>query len=536
MARKAKDKWEYGDFQTPPPLAAAAIAALYRIGLNPKSIVEPTCGKGAFLLAAIQAFPLALRYVGIDVNTKYVAELGSEVSMSDRKDDIQLVLGNFFLVEWEPLLSALPEPIVIVGNPPWVTSSELSLLESENLPRKSNFQERRGYDAITGKSNFDISEWMLLQHLEWLKERRGAIAVLCKTAIARKVLFHAWKHQFAVSSARMFKVDAQKYFGASADACFLVIEMLGGTTLSECLVYQDLASEQPSQIIGYHDEILLFNVPYYDKWRHLKGNDHAYTWRSGIKHDSSKVMELEPEGDKYRNGMDEVVSLEDQYIYPMLKSSDIGNGQTRYGRKYMLITQRYIGEDTNLIKGSAPRTWRYLEAHRDILERRASSIYRNRPKYSIFGVGDYSFSAWKVAISGFYKRLSFKVIAPYHGKIVVLDDTNYFLPCWSESEAHFAAKLLNSVPAQQFFESMIFWPDKRPITVEILKRLDLHALSVELGCERDYEEFARQRKPREIEDIHGQLSLGIAERTGKYAVAQDMPLVKSLRLTRQKTT
>jgi hypothetical protein len=510
LARKTKDKWEYGDFQTPERLAEMAMAALSRFKISPKTILEPTCGKGAFLAAAIKGFPQALRHVGLDINKKYLLELENQLSIAGKKSDVQLIHEDFFLFDWRSLFDTFPQPILIVGNPPWVTSSELGSLASENLPKKSNFQERRGYDAITGKSNFDISEWMLLQYLDWLKERQGVIAVLCKTAVARKVLSHAWKHQLAVSNAKIFMIDAHKHFGASVDACFLVIEMSGETSATDCGIYNELDSSQPSKIIGYHDEIVISNVAAYEKWRHLNGIDKAFAWRSGIKHDCSKVMELELEAGEYCNGMGEMVGLEDDYVYPMLKSSDIGNAQVRYGRKYMLVTQKYVGADTSPIRNDAPGTWHYLEAHGDMFEKRASSIYRNRPKYSIFGVGDYSFSAWKVAISGFYKQLSFKLIEQYKGKSVVLDDTVYFLPCWSEAEACFLQNLLNSDPATQFLESMIYWLDKRPITIEILKRLNLHALSVELGCESDYLGFVRQRRDKEKEEAATQLSLGAA--------------------------
>jgi len=512
MAKKEKNKWQYGDFQTPLPLAEAALAALRRLGIGPKSVLEPTCGKGAFLLAAIHNFPEAIRFIGADINEHYLEELRGQLSSAETRETIQLLQGDFFLLDWQALVRDLAEPVLIVGNPPWVTCSELCMLESGNLPTKSNFLKRRGYDAITGKSNFDISEWMLLQHLDWLKNRRGVIALLCKTAVARKVLFRAWSCQLAITRAFMFLIDAQKYFGASVDACFLVISMLGGSNSSDCDVYDDFNATQPSQSMGFHDGFVIANVDHYQKWCHLNGNDKAYQWRSGIKHDCSKVMELESVGGKYRNGLGELVSLEDTYIYPMLKSSDIGNYQVRYGRKYMLVTQKHVGEDTASIKAAAPRTWNYLEAHREMLDKRASSIYRNRPRYSIFGVGDYSFAPWKVAISGFYKRLSFKLIAPYHGKSVVLDDTTYFLPCWSDSEAHFVYNLLNSQAAREFFDSMIFWTDKRPVTLEILKRLDMHALSVELGCETDYLNLVRRRKEQEHIVVHGQTSFNFTER------------------------
>jgi hypothetical protein len=84
-------------------------------------------------------------------------------------------------------------PWLILGNPPWVTNADLGAIESNNLPNKSNFQGRSGIEAITGKSNFDISECMLLRYLDWLEGTEGAIAVLCKTAIARKILLHTWR-------------------------------------------------------------------------------------------------------------------------------------------------------------------------------------------------------------------------------------------------------------------------------------------------------------------------------------------------------
>ena len=70
--------------------------------------------------------------------------------------------------------------------------------------------------------------------------------------------------------------------------------------------------------------------------------------------------------------------------------------------------------------------------------------------------------------------------------------TNFhFVPCWSKSEAYFIAGMLNSQPAKEFLESMIFWSDKRPITIELLKRLNLRALAQVLDQEEEYESYAK---------------------------------------------
>jgi hypothetical protein len=147
----------------------------------------------------------------------------------------------------------------------------------------------------------------------------------------------------------------------------------------------------------------------------------------------------------------------------------------------MLVTQLRLGDDTANIQATAPATWAYLERHGDLLDRRASSIYRGRPRFSVFGVGSYTFSPWKVAISGFYKQLNFCVVGNIAGKPIVLDDTCYFIPCQSEEEACYVAAVFNSAPAREFLSAYIFWDAKRPITIETLRRLDVAALSIELG-------------------------------------------------------
>ena len=99
----------------------------------------------------------------------------------------------------------------------------------------------------------------------------------------------------------------------------------------------------------------------------------------------------------------------------------------------------------------------------------------------MFGVGPYAFSPWKVAISGFYKNLRFRSVGPADSRPAVFDDTCYFLPCQSEDEARELLKLLNSQAARGFFDSVVFWDAKRPITADVLGILNLGALAMELG-------------------------------------------------------
>ena len=129
----------------------------------------------------------------------------------------------------------------------------------------------------------------------------------------------------------------------------------------------------------------------------------------------------------YLNGVEEEIEIENTHLYPLLKSSDIGNGRVTSCRKLLIVTQTRVGQDTSHIRATSPLTWAYLSSNADSFSKRKSSIYRGKPLFSIFGVGEYTFKPWKIAISGLYKNLFFQLVGPISGKPVVFDDTVSFL-------------------------------------------------------------------------------------------------------------
>ncbi|MBN2561323.1 MAG: SAM-dependent DNA methyltransferase [Phycisphaerae bacterium] len=471
---------EFGDLQTPMALAQSVCRLLAQQGTRPASIVEPTCGIGNFLLSALSEFTDASRAIGVEINPEYVRLATTAVGTRQHESRTRIIRQSFFETDWRTLLAELPEPLLVVGNPPWVTNAELGTIGSSNVPSKTNFQNLNGLDAITGKSNFDISEWMLLKILGELTGRRATMAMLCKTAVARKVLLQAWNAGFQIESSSIHLIEASEHFGASVDACLLVCHLSPSAQPRDCPVYKQIHATEADRVVGFRDEQLIADVCLYDRWKHLTGF-RGHRWRSGIKHDCARVMEFRRIGNRLLNGFGELADLEDDYLFPMLKSSDLANGHVNDPRRWMLVTQQSVGDDTGDIERRAPRTWRYLQQHSRSLDRRASAIYKKRPRFSVFGVGPYSFSPWKVAISGFYKKLEFKTVTMFRGKPIVLDDTSYLIPCKTGDEADYIASLLNSQVAREFFLAFVFWDAKRPITSELLNRLDLLALARELG-------------------------------------------------------
>ena len=160
----------------------------------------------------------------------------------------------------------------------------------------------------------------------------------------------------------------------------------------------------------------------------------------------------------------------------MLKGSDLYHDTNDNPKRALIVTQKKLGEDTNLLKQSAPFLWNYLMAHASIFERRKSSIYDEQPPFTIFGIGDYSFAPYKIGISGFHKIPRFRAIGPVDGRPVMLDDTCYFIPCYTAKNAALLASILNDPLCLDFINSTIFSDAKRPITKKLLQRIDLTSL------------------------------------------------------------
>ena len=144
--------------------------------------MEPTCGLGNFSFAGLDEFKNIQRALGADINPEYIERAEHVLRQRQEADKVELVRASFFVTDWQAVLRELQEPILVLGNPPWVTNARLGALESQNLPNKSNFQNHKGLDAITGKGNFDISESILISLLESMNGRTGTLAMLCKSS------------------------------------------------------------------------------------------------------------------------------------------------------------------------------------------------------------------------------------------------------------------------------------------------------------------------------------------------------------------
>lgn len=459
---------EFGDFQTPVLLAQNCLG---KISGKPDIVIEPTCGVGAFLLASKQKWPGAQK-IGVELNSEYLAQTKKLL-----KDKTKLVNEDIFKFDWATLFSDLKGKVLFIGNPPWVTNSTQGQIKGANLPSKQNSEKLSGLEAMTGKSNFDISESILLKILtqayEYLPE--AEFAFLIKTSVARKIFVHVNKMKLGCKFARIYKIDAKKSFNVSVDACLFYFKAGKKFPLLEtCEVFGSLEDKMPLAKLGYTDGKLVADLDLYRQSKNLFAENFA-RWRSGVKHDCSSIVEFKQDhqGNFFNNNGDKV-EIEASLVFPLLKSSDISKDKPP--RKWLLLTQTKPGEDTAWIKKSYPKTWKYLEKNKVFFERRKSSIYKQSPRYAMFGIGPYSYGPWKVAISGLMKDLQFRLIGPIENQPVMLDDTCYFLSFENKKQAQRCLKVLQSEAYMKALKALIFMDSKRPVTAELLNSIAIQRI------------------------------------------------------------
>src|SRR5579885_2171383 len=215
---------DLGDFQTPPALVRAVLARLGAGGGRWPRVLEPTCGRGHFLSGLLALDPPPQEILGVELQPRHLEDARAVARGAPRSVRIGLTGGSLFSIDLASQLRwNVRGPMLVVGNPPWVTNAALGALGSDNRPPRWNIKAARGIDAITGSSNFDVAEAVWLKLLRELAAEEPTIALLCKATVARNVLEHAAGAGLPVARAAVYRVDARAWFGAAVEACLLCV-------------------------------------------------------------------------------------------------------------------------------------------------------------------------------------------------------------------------------------------------------------------------------------------------------------------------
>ena len=467
-------KDEFGDWQTNLPLAISICEYIKAQGISPQVVIEPTCGQGNFIIAALLTFDTIEYVYGIEIYKPYLEMLEDRLKKfgkSLENINIRLVHKNIFDFDfWKIKNEIRGKSVLAIGNPPWVTNSKLGEIGSDNLPTKTNFKNNKGLEAITGKGNFDIAEYICIQLIENLAAENVHFAFLLKNSVVKNLIYEQKRGKSSLSRICQLNIDAQKEFDVSVSAALLTMDLFGGS--DKCCKVFDFYTKKHLYDFGWVGCKFVANIDNYTQTKLIDGVS-PFVWRSGLKHDCSKVMELTKDNGQYYNALGEAVDIEEDVIYPLVKSSDIKGDVVSNARKYVIVTQHNTNDDTSQMLTKYPKAYNYLLAHSDYLDNRKSSIYKDRPRFCMFGIGDYTFKKYKVVISGLYKQSLFSLVSDIEGKTAVCDDTCYMLGFDDYAQATLTRDILNSKPVQDFINSICFYDAKRAINKDLLMRINL---------------------------------------------------------------
>ena len=462
---KEPDRAEYGDFQTNPDLTDKVTLHLASKNISPEVIIEPTCGKGNFIVASLRNFKSIKNVFGVEIYKPYVWETKFSIidfylsNPNSNKPEISIIHCNVFDFDFKAIAKQYStNDILVIGNPPWVTNSKLGSLNSTNLPKKTNFKNHSGLDAMTGKGNFDIAEFIALTMIDTFQNMKGNLLLLVKNSVIKNIVFDQNKNRYKISAIEKHCIDSKKEFSVSVEAALFYCKLNTQPTF-DCLEFDFYNNQKPQLKFGWLNDKFVSNIDTYIHTKEIDG-ECPFVWRQGLKHDCSTVMELDKVNGHYVNGLNEEVKLEEDLVYGILKSSDLKNTVINQTRKFTIVTQKKVGQETKYIKTEFPKTYQYLTEHQAKFDARKSSIYNNKPLFSIFGIGEYSFKPFKIAISGLYKTFHFTLILPQDNKPVMLDDTCYLIGFDKIEFAVYALILLNSNTTVQFLQSVTF-PDAK---------------------------------------------------------------------------
>ena len=148
-------------------------------------------------------------------------------------------------------------------------------------------------------------------------------------------------------------------------------------------------------------------------------------------------------------------AIETDVLYPLLRGRDV-NRWWAEPSAHIIMTQdpkKRIGIDEQVMKRRYPKTYGYLKRFEPALRARKTQAVRHLmdrgPFYSIFAVGDYTFSAYKVLWREQAAGLTAAVVGPVKRRPVIPDHKLLMMVAVDSSkEAHYLCATLNSAPSR----------------------------------------------------------------------------------------
>ncbi|MGB9292406.1 MAG: N-6 DNA methylase [Desulfobaccales bacterium] len=401
----------------------------------------------------------------------------------------------------------------IVGNPPlvnWESLPEEYRQDSKKLWVKHGLFPHGGMDTILGKGKKDISMLMTYEAMDSYLKDGGKLAFVITQSVFKTSGAGQGFRRFILGSGTPIKpvfVDDLSSFqcfeGATNRTAVVVLQK--GQQAKYPVTYNFWQKTAVGKSIGYDSNLeevkaMTRQIPMLagpvnandptSSWltarpkalkaiRKVLGRS-DYTAYAGVYSGGAngvfwlEILEQRPDGilvvrnltEGAKRDVEQVTTeIEPDLVYPMLRGRDVQRWRAVPSAYTLMVqnpkTRRGIDEAT--LQVQYPRTWAYLKRFEPVLRQRAAfKRYFTRESkgkkvetgafYSMFNIGDYTFSPYKVVWRE--QSASFTIAAVFPAdKIVLPDHKLMMVPLDNKDETYYLLAILNSAPVRFGIES-----------------------------------------------------------------------------------
>ncbi len=448
---------------------------------------------------SVESFQKSLLREGIKLKAEELIELSAfyEKLLKLHKDNKNKIWAKIILNSFAPLLFSNFD--YVIGNPPWIKWEFLSDDYKDKLSTLYldiyKLFSHTGMRASLGFAHDDISIMFTYVAMDKYLKSDGVLSFVLKQTLYKSVAGNQFRsfqiekftETIPVKCLKVHDLILLNPFGKGQETSIAVLKknsvntypvpyykwiknkrgsfkdaegldvIKRNTTIEELDAYPDPSSKEKTAI--------WITIPKGEMVPKVSNNLNYYKPRHGVVNDlngvfivdingkkPSSLVSVTNQGDKGRVKTKVVTKdIESDLIYPLIKPSNVEKWGLN-GYNYMIVPQRKDGEDNITdIQINYPSTYAYLFDFKNELLSRKSKWFKgpNKPFYSLFGIGDYTFQKYKIIWCCMSYKPHFVVVSSIDdefigSKEVIPDNTIGYISTNDEDEAHYICAILNS--------------------------------------------------------------------------------------------
>jgi len=466
----------------------------------------------------------------------------------------------------------------IAGNPPWVNWESLPeqyRLETKSLWVKYGLFPHGGMDTILGKGKKDISMIMTYVAMDKYLKKNGKLGFIITQSVFKTSgagqgfrKFQLGDKGFPIQVVHVDDMVELNPFEGASNRTSVVILQKGKPTKYPVQSYLHWKKTVKGKSIALNSELEdVLEITERKQFiaEPVNENDPTSPWITGrpkaikavrkiigqsdyVAHEGVnsgganavywvEVIDKRPDGLVVISNITEgakkkvesiQIAIEPDLLYPLLKGRDVKRWKAEPSA-YIIMAQDPIkrrGIDENEMKMKYPKTYMYLKRfERTLRERAAFKRYFTRkdsngriietgPFYSMFNVGDYTFSPYKVVWRYIANDFICSVIVTKNKKPIIPNEKLMLVSCDSGSEAYYLCALCNSSPSRFIVISYGVGTQLAPHLIQNIRipKFDpknKHHIRLANLSEKAHEETARGNDVSDIENEIDELSAQI---------------------------